>query len=273
MNSFGRLSKSLAFSVATALALLTVSSAGAATAGAGSSAGKATVKQITGSATYKGASGSGSLTIGMTLKAGDTITTGANSSVVLDLGESGGLQLKANSTLSLDTLEINPGGSSFTTVVSLTKGDLVGNTKKISAASRYEVKTPNGVAGIRGTAFSISYVGIFRCANGQLVVTVFTPGQPPRAYSVNSGQSCNVSGGTGAAPQVTITPIPPADIGSILGDAKFVAGMVVDTAVLPTILPPIVENKDPATTNPNQVSTDSTLNSELANLLIHLSHE
>jgi len=38
----------------------------------------------------------------------------------------------------------------------------------MSAASRYEVKIPNGVAGIRGTVYDISVEGIIKCLVGSI---------------------------------------------------------------------------------------------------------
>jgi hypothetical protein len=56
------------------------------------------------------------------------------------------------------------------TQLDLRAGQIMGNVKKLSAQSRYEIKVPNGVAGIRGAAWGISvstlqmYSGIGRFA-------------------------------------------------------------------------------------------------------------
>jgi hypothetical protein len=42
-----------------------------------------------------------------------------------------------------------------TTMLNLQSGGIIGNVKKISASSRYEITTPHGVAGIRGTDFAV----------------------------------------------------------------------------------------------------------------------
>ena len=55
----------------------------------------------------------------------------------------------------------------------LPSGTVVGGytiVKKLAATSKYEVKTPNGVAGIRGTEYSISASGDVQVVSGSIVV-------------------------------------------------------------------------------------------------------
>ncbi len=56
------------------------------------------------------------------------------------------------------------------TMLDLKKGSVFGSVKKQAAASRFEVKTPNGVAGIRGTIFLISANGNIACLVGSIIV-------------------------------------------------------------------------------------------------------
>lgn len=56
------------------------------------------------------------------------------------------------------------------TMLDLKKGSIFGTVKKQAAASRFEVKTPNGVAGIRGTIFLISANGNIACLVGSVIV-------------------------------------------------------------------------------------------------------
>jgi len=62
-----------------------------------------------------------------------------------------------NSALGIDMLTTTQTGADVVskTHLDLNMGRIIGNVKKMSAASRYEVKLPNGVAGIRGTAYDI----------------------------------------------------------------------------------------------------------------------
>jgi hypothetical protein len=61
------------------------------------------------------------------------------------------------------------------TLLDLKKGSIFGSVKKQAAASRFEIKTPNGVAGIRGTIFLIS-VNNISCLTGS-VICAFTDAQ------------------------------------------------------------------------------------------------
>ncbi len=130
--------------------------------------GQAEVKKIVGSASViKGGSGSVALKEGDILKSGDTVTTGRASTVDLWLGVNGdALRIEPDSTLRLDTLDIvDAGKRDVTTAMSLGKGQVTGNViKKLSDKSKYEIKTATGVAGIRGTIYSVR-------SDGTLVVT------------------------------------------------------------------------------------------------------
>jgi hypothetical protein len=54
----------------------------------------------------------------------------------------------------------------------LPEGQVVGNVAKIAAASKYEIATPNGVAGIRGTQYSVSSSGAVTVVSGRVSVTI-----------------------------------------------------------------------------------------------------
>jgi len=174
--------------------------------------GKATVRVITGNATATIGGAARPASTGLELKAGDTISTGPGSTVILDLGENGNaLSVKPDSTLKIDTLTIQKTGvdSVATTELDLTKGSIIGNVKKLSAASRYEVKTQNGVAGIRGTSFHIYAIGIFRVANGSIVIRVTDLTRPPG--STGRTVTITVPGGREATTTPTSAPgTPPA---------------------------------------------------------------
>jgi len=88
------------------------------------------------------------------------------------------------------------------TQLDLKAGRITGNVKKLSAASKYEVKLPNGVAGIRGTLFDLSAEGVLRVVvgsmvmawvdpkNGNVVTQVVMGGQQ---YDARSGQITPIS--------------------------------------------------------------------------------
>ena len=145
------------------------------------SPGAAQVKKVVGAVTYTDAKGGGPLKEGDILFQGASITTGAGSYVDLFLGVNGdSLRVEADSTLSLNKLDYTT-ISGLETVVNteleVKKGATVANVvNKLSKASKYEIKTPAGVAGIRGTALRVTTSQVvcligkveFRAINGQL---------------------------------------------------------------------------------------------------------
>ncbi|MSU28221.1 MAG: hypothetical protein EXS27_09960 [Pedosphaera sp.] len=189
MKNFGR-NPILAFgSLLLAAVWLFTATAQAATPGA------AQVKKVVGTASYTDAKAGGPLKEGDILFQGATITTGAGSYVDLFLGVNGdSLRVEADSTLSLSKLDYTKGlgETVVTTEVEVKKGSIVANVvNKLSKASKYEIKTPAGVAGIRGTVVRAGTIRIvcligrveFRPTAGggvQLVVggQVFTVGSP-----------------------------------------------------------------------------------------------
>jgi hypothetical protein len=90
-----------------------------------------------------------------------------------------------NSTLVLDKLAFTETGADTVVEVQLNlpDGTILGNVNKLSAASKYEVKVPNGVAGIRGTRYRISSSGYVVLLDGSLImVYVPTTGGNPIPY-------------------------------------------------------------------------------------------
>lgn len=130
--------------------------------------GRAEVKKITGQAYRINPTGvSSPLAEGMVLGAGDTVTTGPVSTVDLWLGLNGdALRVEPDTTLRFDVLDIaNIAERRVTTRLNLTTGSITGNVlSKLSAASKYEIKSAAGVAEIRGTIYAFK-------SNGTLVVS------------------------------------------------------------------------------------------------------
>ena len=140
----------------TALALVAgfqLSTARAANPGVGE--GKAIVVKVVGAASYVDSKGGdGALREGSVFRQGTSIITGSGASVTLDLGANGeALVVRENSTVSIDTLTLRDTGieKSANTALDIKRGSVAFNVKKLSASSKYDVKTANGVAGIRGS--------------------------------------------------------------------------------------------------------------------------
>ena len=153
----------------------------------------AKVVRLKGSARYKVGTGPWqTLKTGDLLKQGTVIETGMNDSrvdIVLGEGspsaakpimgevltyhpaaEQNLVRIWENSRLSIDKLtKTQTGADEVTdTKLDLQAGHIFGSVKKLSAASTYEVKIPNGVAGIRGTIYDISVEGVVKVLVGSV---------------------------------------------------------------------------------------------------------
>ena len=82
-----------------------------------------------------------------------------------------------NTLLGIDKLTATETGADVVTEtqLDLKAGHIFGMVKKMSAASKYEVKIPNGVAGIRGTVYDISAEGVVKVLSGSVVLAYVGP--------------------------------------------------------------------------------------------------
>jgi hypothetical protein len=165
----------------------------------------AKVLRVTGPASYTAGGAALPVEPGLELPAGSTVHTGRDATVVLDLGGSGRLSIKPDSSLTIDKLRVQKTGADTVveTELEVKKGSVLGNVRKLSAASQYNVKTARGVAGIRGTVFHVFAIGIFRCTSGALVVQVFDLNQNSviMDFIVRPGQELNAAGNQPASIQ------------------------------------------------------------------------
>jgi hypothetical protein len=123
------------------------------------------------------------------------------------------IRIFPSSTLAVDKLILEKTGVDEVseTQLDLRAGRIMGNVKKLSSASRYEVKLPNGVAGIRGTSYMISATGVIYVLSGSVTVTYMGSNGQMITQTINAGQSYDPSTGN---PPVTI----PADTLVVLED-------------------------------------------------------
>mgnify|MGYP003572407656 CR=1 FL=1 len=167
---------------------------------------KAKVVRIKGSARYTTGTGAWQpLKVGDVLTSGSVIQTAADSRVDVVLGDpkamatdsrvglpfgsagpgSGGgasvskvdqnfLRLMENTVLSVDKLAATDTGADIVTdtQLDLRSGRIFGTVKKLSAGSRYEVKIPNGVAGVRGTIYMLSALGDCMVQEGSMAMAL-----------------------------------------------------------------------------------------------------
>jgi len=129
---------------------------------------------------------------GDTVRAGDTVITGANSSAVLKFEDGQIAALGANSRMLIQTFEYNAQAKTGNIVLSLLRGGMRAITGLIGQSNPQKVtyKAGNYTIGIRGTDTTIAVDGI------QVVVTVetgtisFTVGN--QVFTINAGEGAFV---------------------------------------------------------------------------------
>ena len=101
------------------------------------------------------------------------------------------------------------------TKLNLKAGKILGDVKKLSASSKYEVTLPTGVAGIRGSTYVMSADGTVTMLTGSAViaVTIQIPGTTQsitQTITINAGESFNANAFITAV-QAAATGLTPAD--------------------------------------------------------------
>jgi len=120
------------------------------------------------------------------------------------------IRLTPNTVLSVDKLMTTDTGADTVsdTELDLKKGKIYASVKKFSGASQYLVKIPNGIAGVRGTDFSISADGataVFSTHNNDgLVLSITLPSGATQTFVIGKGQCYDPTTGkpTGISNQV-----------------------------------------------------------------------
>ena len=129
------------------------------------------------------------------------------------------VRLTPNTTLAIDKLNTTDTGADTVsdTELDLKQGKIYASVKKLSGASQYTVKIPNGIAGVRGTWFSISAdgaVAVYESKNDGLVLSLTLKNGTTQTFQILEGQLFDPATGSP-------TPIPAA-LGRIL-NATFIA--------------------------------------------------
>jgi hypothetical protein len=213
--------------------------------------GIAKVVAVSGNARYfvAGDSTPHAVKVGMVLKPGITIQTASGALNYVDLilnnahavappspspsdiahyqpkAEQDGIRIFENTVLSVDKLSVTPTGADTVTdtELDLKAGSILGTVKKLAPASKYEVKIPNGVAGIRGTIYYLSASGILRVLTGSVVMAYVGPGGNVITQVVNGGEQFDINTGL-------VTPISTPDLAIIIrGALGFVHPITIQT--------------------------------------------
>ena len=204
MRPVGALSKILSLAVALAAFV------SAATLQAAPQKNTAVVRAVRGTANYSTDAGANwkKLSVGNKLEQNSVIRTAPGSTVDLFLGVNGPVvRVTEATTMGIDKLTMDAAGAGETVIetqLDLRNGRILGNVKKMAAASKYEVKTPQGVAGIRGTRYDIRADGTVTVIEGTVIVVYVVGGQASTA-TVNAGQTATPPAQGGGVPPVVNT--------------------------------------------------------------------
>jgi hypothetical protein len=123
-----------------------------------------------------------------------------------------------NTALGIDKLISMQTGAELVsdTQLDLKAGHITGSVKKMAATSKYEIKLPNGVAGIRGTIYDLTADGVVRVVIGSVVIAWVDPKTGNVVTQVVMG------GQQYDARTAQISPLPPGEVQSI---EKMMPGM------------------------------------------------
>lgn len=116
------------------------------------------------------------------------------------------VRIQENTVLGIDKLTTVRTGADVVqdTQLDLKKGTIFGTTKRVTGASTYEIKLPNGVAAIRGTTYSVSTDGTVYVLSGSVFITTTKPDGTTTTMSVPAGSSYNPN--TGGQPTPITVP-------------------------------------------------------------------
>jgi hypothetical protein len=166
------------------------------------------------------------LKVGMILKSGATVQTAAKSSVDIVFNNSDAfespsptigdvmayqpradqdaIRVMEDTVLVIDKLAVSETGADrlTDTELDLKAGRIFGTVRKLSATSKYEIKLPNGVAGIRGTIYYASADGVITVIVGSVLVSYIASDGTVKTQLVNAGWQFDARTGL-------LTPIPP----------------------------------------------------------------
>ena len=106
------------------------------------------------------------------------------------------VRLTPDTTLGINKLTVTDTGADTVsdTELDLKQGEIFASVKKLSDPSQYLIKLPSGIAGVRGTQFSIDVDGntsVYHSMFGGGVLSLILPGVTPETTVVGPGFSYN----------------------------------------------------------------------------------
>jgi hypothetical protein len=98
------------------------------------------------------------VSVGMVLNQGDTLKTAANSWALLNVddGRIATVEVKESSQMMIAELMVDSGSDTSKTLLDLAVGEVLIKAQKVRGEnSKFEVKTPTSIVGVRGTTFNV----------------------------------------------------------------------------------------------------------------------
>jgi FecR protein len=107
------------------------------------------------------------------------------------------VRLSGSTTLKIDTLTVSDTGVDTVsdTELDLQAGRIFASVKKLSATSKYLVKIPNGIAGVRGTKFTLAADGSCGCIENAVWISEVGADGKPVTTEVAQGTQYNPATG------------------------------------------------------------------------------
>jgi hypothetical protein len=114
------------------------------------------------------------------------------------------VRLMPNTTLAIDKLNTTDTGADTVsdTELDLKQGKIFASVLKLSGASQYIVKIPNGIAGVRGTKFSLGAdgsVNVYESKTGGLALDMTLPNGTKQTFQILEGQLIDPATGSPAS--------------------------------------------------------------------------
>ena len=114
------------------------------------------------------------------------------------------VRLTPNTTLAIDKLNTTDTGADTVsdTELDLKQGKIFASVLKLSGASQYIVKIPNGIAGVRGTKFSLGAdgsVNVYESKTGGLALDLTLPNGTKQTFQILEGQLLDPATGSPAS--------------------------------------------------------------------------
>ena len=117
------------------------------------------------------------------------------------------VRLSGSTTLKIDTLTVSDTGMDTVsdTELDLQAGRIFASVKKLSGTSKYLVKIPNGIAGVRGTKFTLGADGSAGCIENSVWISeVGSDGKPTTVEVTQGTQYDPATGQSGPLPSGTL---------------------------------------------------------------------